>query len=278
MKYDYHMHTTYCKHADVSVEQLVAQHIKNQFLEIGISDHIPYPGKLDSKDNARMYLNEMQSYLNEIKQQKELHKDKIKILSGFESEYFPSMHQWYLELLKKDDVDYLILGIHAVENLDPENNFNKNCTNHLQLERYFKALDQGMRTNMFLYAVHPDFYMKSFEVWDDKCIELANKICDLALELDFPLGFNINGLWKGKRVIGNVYRNKYPIYEFWQIVKAKGVKIVLESDIHHQKQLYDNDIVNKTYQVLNDWGLIDLVIPRPNIERYHSKLKELNIK
>ncbi|TNK96618.1 phosphoesterase, partial [Mycoplasmopsis pullorum] len=52
MKYDYHMHTFYCKHADVSVKELVEEYHRRGFIEIGISDHIPYPGELDSKDNS----------------------------------------------------------------------------------------------------------------------------------------------------------------------------------------------------------------------------------
>ncbi|WP_426461085.1 histidinol-phosphatase [Mycoplasma hafezii] len=275
MKYDYHMHTFYCKHADVSVAELVAEYLNRGFIEMGISDHIPYPGELDSKDNSRMYLKEMELYLNEIKEQQSKNGNKIKIYAGFESEYFPTMHNWYTELLKRDDVDYLILGIHAVENLDPENNFNKNCTNKYQLQRYWDAINQGMRTGMFLYAVHPDFYMKSYEVWDEDCQKLAEQICDLALELDFPLGFNINGFWKGPRVIGNVYRNKYPIHEFWKVAKAKGVKILLESDTHHKKQLYDKEIIDKTHQLLKDWEIDHLLVDKVDVELYKERLKTI---
>lgn len=275
MKYDYHNHTYFCKHADVSVAELVSHYVSQQYKEIGISDHIPYPGELDSKDNSRMYLSEMGEYLRQIKIQQQLHKDKVTIYAGFESEYFPNQDAWYRQVLKNENVDYLILGIHAVENLDPQNNYNKNCTNKYELQRYWKSLNEGMRTGLFLYAVHPDFYMKSYENWDDDCQELAEKICDLALELDFPLGFNINGFWKGPRQIGNAFRNKYPIHEFWKVVKAKGVKILLESDTHHRKQLYDNEIIPKTYELLKEWGIDHLLVEKVDMHAYKAKINEL---
>ncbi|TNK81588.1 hypothetical protein C4M97_01260 [Mycoplasmopsis pullorum] len=275
MKYDYHMHTFYCKHADVSVKELVEEYHRRGFIEIGISDHIPYPGELDSKDNSRMYLSEMQTYLDEVQFYQNKYQNELKIFAGFESEYFPSMDHWYREVLRRNDVDYLILGIHAVENLDPENNFNKNCTNKYQLSRYWKSLEEGMRTGLFLYAVHPDFYMKSYESWDQDCEDLANKICDLALELDFPLGFNINGFWKGPRLIGQTVRNKYPIHEFWQIVKNKGVKIILESDTHHKKQLYDQDIIQRTYDLLKEWEIDHLLVEKVDVSKYKEKVAKI---
>lgn len=272
MKYDYHIHTFYCKHSDLTVKEIVDQYHKNNFIEIGISDHIPYKGVLDSKDNSRMFYSELESYIKDIKVEQENYKDKMKINIGFESEFFPNQLNWYKELLSRPEVDYLILGIHAVENLDEENNFNRNCTNKEQLKRYWKAIDEGMRTGLYVYAVHPDFYMKSYQEWDSECEELAIKICDLALELDFPLGFNINGFWKGPRVIGKVFRNKYPIHEFWKIAKEKKVKIILESDVHHKKQLYDTEIVKKTYDLLKQWGLEKQLVDKLDLEKYKKKL------
>ncbi|EGS29578.1 histidinol-phosphatase [Mycoplasmopsis anatis] len=275
MKYDYHIHTFYCKHSDLTVNEIVQEYFKNNFIEIGISDHIPYKGDLDSKDNSRMYYKELESYINDIKIEQEKYQNKLKINIGFESEFFSSQIQWYKELLSRKEVDYLILGIHAVENLDEENNFNRNCTNKEQLKRYWKAINEGMRSGLFAYAVHPDFYMKSYQEWDDECDELANKICDLANELDFPLGFNINGIWKGPRQIGKVFRNKYPIHEFWKIAKKKNVKIILESDVHHKKQLYDTEIISKTYSLIKEWGLEEQLVSKLDLEKYK---KNLNIK
>ncbi|WP_033161014.1 PHP domain-containing protein [[Mycoplasma] collis] len=88
------------------------------------------------------------------------------------------------------------------------------CTNKNELKRYFNALNEGMRTGLFLYAVHPDFYMKSYEIWDKECEKLAHKIRDLALELDFSLEFNINGFWKAPRKIGNSFRKNIQFQNF----------------------------------------------------------------
>ncbi|WP_084273830.1 PHP domain-containing protein [[Mycoplasma] collis] len=54
MKYDYHNHTYFCNHSDLTVKEIVDHYIKKGHKEIGISDHIPYPGELDKKDKSRM--------------------------------------------------------------------------------------------------------------------------------------------------------------------------------------------------------------------------------
>ncbi|WP_025755345.1 histidinol-phosphatase [Mycoplasmopsis cricetuli] len=277
MKYDYHNHTYYCNHSDTTVSELVEHYVSLNYKEIGISDHIPYPGELDLKDPSRMRHDQMESYIQLVKEQKEIYKNNpnLKIYTGFESEYFPTQKKWYESLLKREDVDYLILGIHAVDNLDPENNYNTKCTNKKELQRYWNALNEGMRTGLFLYAVHPDFYMKSYEKWDQDCAELAYKICDLALELDFPIGFNINGFWKGPRKIGNSYRNKYPMPEFWEIVRERKVKILLESDTHHKAQLYDDKIVQKTYKLLKEWKIDHLLVEKVNMNKYKQKVAKI---
>lgn len=274
MKHDYHNHTYLCKHADVTIDDLLQEYSARGYLEVGISDHIPYPGELDSKDNSRMYLSEMDQYIADIEKARKKYPN-IKIYTGFESEYFPNQDSWYRQVLQREDVDYLILGIHAVENLDPENNYNRNCNTAKELQRYWDSLSAGMRTGLFAYAVHPDFYMKSYVEWDEHCEELANKICNLALELDFPLGFNINGFWKGPRMIGSAFRNKYPIEQFWQIVAKKGVKILLESDTHHLKQLHDKEIVDKTYNLLKEWKIDHLLVEKIDIEKYKQRVKKL---
>lgn len=272
MQTDYHIHTKLCKHSNLEITDIIAQRIKEKFTVIGIADHIPYEGILDNQDkNSRMYFKELNHYLAQMKEAKKKYQSQIKLLTGFEAEYLPSQDHYYQKILANKDVDYLILGVHAADDLLPPNDFNINCTTSEQLKRYWKAFKQGMQSGYFIYPVHPDFYMKSYVHWDQHCHKLAIQICDLALELDFPLGFNINGVWKKERKIGTTFRFKYPIEKFWQIARKKGVKIILESDVHDTKQLYDQDIMKEVNKLLIKWDIAHLVIPQLDFRNYWKR-------
>ena len=45
MRSNYHTHTYRCNHATGTIEDYVKEAIKANIDEIGISDHLPHPGK-----------------------------------------------------------------------------------------------------------------------------------------------------------------------------------------------------------------------------------------
>ena len=55
MKTNYHTHNYRCNHATGTASDYVEEAIKNGFSEIGISDHLPHPGK-DIDNHHRMVL------------------------------------------------------------------------------------------------------------------------------------------------------------------------------------------------------------------------------
>ena len=65
MKSNYHTHNYRCNHAVGNVEEYVKEAISEGFDEIGISDHLPHPGKNIDNGN-RMRYEELKEYFDEI--------------------------------------------------------------------------------------------------------------------------------------------------------------------------------------------------------------------
>ena len=67
MRSNYHTHTYRCNHATGTIEDYVKEAIKANIDEIGISDHLPHPGK--NIDNYhRMAYEDLEDYFGKIEE------------------------------------------------------------------------------------------------------------------------------------------------------------------------------------------------------------------
>ena len=69
MKTNYHTHNFRCNHAIGNVEDYIKIAIEEGFDEIGISDHLPHPGK-NIDNESRMTYEEIPEYFAEIRFQR----------------------------------------------------------------------------------------------------------------------------------------------------------------------------------------------------------------
>ena len=112
MKANYHTHTYRCLHAtDIEDQQYVIQAINAGFDVLAFTDHVPYPKiKYQEDQQGRMLYTQYDEYLASITYLREKYRSKIKILTGFEIEYYPEYLDYYKWL--KTQVDILVLGQH----------------------------------------------------------------------------------------------------------------------------------------------------------------------
>lgn len=83
MRSNYHTHTYRCNHATGTIEDYVKEAIKANIDEIGISDHLPHPGK--NIDNYhRMAYEDLEDYFGKIEEAIEKYGDKISIKRSIE--------------------------------------------------------------------------------------------------------------------------------------------------------------------------------------------------
>lgn len=238
MRSNYHTHTYRCNHAIGTIEDYVKEAIKAGIGEIGISDHLPHPGK--NIDNYhRMAYEDLAEYFQKIEESKEKYGSKISIKKSVECEFFPDFKWLYEELREKYGVDYLALGVHffpykgewiyvGATELAPES-----------LLIYADFVVDAIKSGYFSYLAHPDIFGMTYRNWDQYAEEASKRILKAAEEMDMPIEININGMRKDKIHYNNGERYQYPIQEFWQLSKEYNVRRIIGIDAHNPCEMND---------------------------------------
>lgn len=224
-----HTHTHLCRHAQGLPEDYAKAAVEKGISVLGFSDHTPFPD--DRMIGIRMYYAQLDQYLEEIREAKELY-PQLKILSSAECEYFPELRSYYQDvLLGGKKLDYLIGSVHFYPYQGEMRGFWGGF--HMDaraLEAYAACYVEMLQSGLFLFGAHPDTFGASIAGWDDACARCAETICGAAAELDMPLEINASGWLKAAQ--HPELPRPYPLPEFWEIAAKHGVKVVVNSDAH----------------------------------------------
>ena len=228
MIFNYHTHTKRCNHAVGTEREYVENAIKSGLKILGISDHAPYLfPNTPYYSYFRMGVDELFDYAETVRAlQKEYEKD-IRILLGFELEYYPDFHLQEMAFLKQVNPDYLILGQHLLNN-ELDGVVSTRLKTDEELALYVTQTLSGLATGDFLYLAHPDLPGYDFEneVWKRE----YRRLCEGAKRMGIPLEINLLGV-RSKR--------KYPDKRFFEIAKDVGNEIIIGSDAHDPKDVAD---------------------------------------
>ena len=115
---NYHTHTYRCGHAEGHESEYVEQAVKKGLTILGISDHTPYDFFDYGPRNRpmRMKPEELGEYVSSVKALAKKYEDIIEIHAGLEAEYYPKYFSRLLELVRENEVEYMILGQHFLFN------------------------------------------------------------------------------------------------------------------------------------------------------------------
>ena len=251
MKTNYHTHTSRCKHATGSTKDYLLNAIEKNVSILGFSDHAPFK---DGPYESRMEFYELEDYIADIKNLKKDYSDKIDIKCGLEIEYIPSKIHYYKELLNDYKLDYLVLGQHFFT--DSNNNFINTylLNDSSKYIEYAKIAVEGMKTGFFKFLAHPDVIFINDVPWDENCEKCCDIIINAAKENDFILEFNANGIRKGIYDFCDGSRYSYPHKKFWDKVAKTNVKVIINSDCHEPKCVWDSTM-DKAYDMAKSFGL-----------------------
>lgn len=239
MKTNYHTHHFLCGHATGNMSDYIDEAIKQNYCELGISDHGPLPNPPFTRMNLEAFKN---VYLNEFKECKIKYQNQIKIYLGLEIEYLEGIDEYYQSLLEQ--VDYLILGCHyysGKKGLEKKSYFE--CNTPERLNEYTELIEKALDTKCFKILAHPDIFMIGYPEFDLSCENCVNRILDAAERNHVLVELNANGLRRGKTKCENgemVYG--YPHEQFWQIVSSRKTRVIIGSDCHSPDQLDDSEM------------------------------------
>ena len=245
MLYNYHTHTARCRHASGTDREYVESAIKAGIKTLGISDHAPYLFKNpDYYSTFRMFTEELFDYAESVRSLAKEYEKDIRLLLGFELEYYPDLYKDEIAFLSAVHPDYYILGQHFFGNEIDEAYCGGNLDKPEQLTRYVSQILEGLKTGDFAYVAHPDLAGYNFPAEHIQAEYL--RLCEGAKALKIPLEINLLGLLTNRR---------YPNKTFFEIAAKVGNDIVLGVDAHAPDHFGNTEIENKALQMVKDLGL-----------------------
>jgi histidinol-phosphatase (PHP family) len=237
MRIDLHNHTTLCNHAVGTTEDYIKKAIDIGIDIYGFSDHAPTPNSFDPK--YRMDILQKNGYEQDILNLKEKYKKDIKILLGYEVDYFEG--DYFLDSLSNSNIDYLIGSIHFIPENDSKYSLfnskfwgfdNPEFINQYKTkdidkiwEDYFKAVKMMVKSGKFDIVGHFDL-IKVFAFFPKKDIRLL--VEDTLKEIqksNMVLEINPAGLRKP-------VKEQYPSKTILQLAFELNIPITFGSDAH----------------------------------------------
>ncbi len=235
MKINYHTHTSLCGHAKGSMKEYVERAIKNGIEILGFADHAPhlYPYN-NTITNVRMSADKAFEYVQSIKDLAREYKNDIKILLGFEMEYYPDFYKEDKAFLDTFNPDYYILGQHYIGDELLGFHVHKQSSDDFVLLAYVTQILSALNTGDFLYVAHPDIAGYNYS---NQAIEREYKrLCLGAKKFNVPLEINLLGLRDNRC---------YPNRKLFEIASEVGNNVVLGVDAH-APQDFDDRLAEQT--------------------------------
>ena len=211
-------------HATGTEEEYIEKAIAEGVKILGFADHAPYPYPNGYVSTYKMTLDEAGDYYNTLSALREKYKDKIKILIGYEAEYYEDLWDAALLAWRSFPPEYLILGQHFIGTEYDRTRAVHSYSNRGRDEfitEYVNTVIKGIKTGKFTYVAHPDVFTHSGSLIEYE--REMSRLIEAAIAEDVPLEINLLGVYEGR---------PYPRLDFWRLAGKYGAKVVLGCDAH----------------------------------------------
>lgn len=231
MKANYHTHTRWCRHGVGEIEDYILEAIRLGFEELAITEHVPHK---DNIDKNRMQWEEFSAYDKEFEQMIRKYSGQIKLIKGFECEYYPEEMKSYENFRDNYGYELLILGQHRCGKNRMFDSFTQKKSFE-ECQVYIKQVCEGLDTGMFAFFAHPDvvLYHYNNDQWDTSCEGIMRPIFENCQKNHIPMEINGNGFRDGRR---------YPDMEAFRLSTEYQLEYLINADAHNPKFLADPTI------------------------------------
>lgn len=251
---NYHTHTPRCKHARGAEAEYVEQAIRTGFEVLGFADHCPWNYRSDFVAKMRMHVSELDDYVSSVKRVREQYKGRIRIRLGLECEAFPEHYSWLREMVRENEIEYLILGNHYDTTDEFQDFYFGRCERAAQVERYLETTIAGMETGMFAYLAHPDLFLNQYPEFDATAKQACRELCRAAKRLDMPLEYNLLGHRRNPSCRERGWIG-YTSREFWEIAAETGNRAIIGVDAHAPEMLDCAPLYRECREALAGMGI-----------------------
>lgn len=177
---DYHTHTLYSNHGQGHPRESVLQAIEQGLTALGFSEHFPLPlATLEPSDGgANMHWNQIDQYVQEVREVQAEFGHRLKILLGYELDYLPDLAAEMQANLNRYPADYYVGSIHIVGHFRSD---------HYQwlIDYTPETFEEGMAENGGPEAVYTRYY----QLVRDFAVSFPYQIVG---HLDLIKKFNVN--------------------------------------------------------------------------------------
>ncbi|MBO7196482.1 MAG: histidinol-phosphatase [Clostridia bacterium] len=252
MDYNFHTHTKRCRHATGNDEDYIKCAIEAGIKHLGFSDHAPFIFPDGFENRYRIPMSEGESYISDLKILREKYRNQIEIKIGFEMEYYPKYFNEMLDIARKLEAEYLILGQHFILSEYPNGIGAGGPTDNSEyLKIYVDEVIEAMKTGVFSYVAHPD--VMCFTGNDLVYESEITRLCLASRKLDIPLEINLAGVR---------YNKFYPAEKFWKIAGIVGAPVTIGYDAHRAKDLLNTEQLISAESLMNRYNLNYIGIPK----------------
>ncbi|OGX68367.1 MAG: phosphoesterase [Paenibacillus sp. RIFOXYA1_FULL_44_5] len=246
MKFDLHTHHQRCGHAIGKIEDYIHAAIKAEIDVIGISDHSPFFAEEGDQafPGSAMAKSEFPSYISEVLQLKEKYRNRIEVLLGIESDFFPEHHEIYRKYYSQNPFDYIIGSVHFVNkfHIFDKKRWEKVTAERdllMEKERYYQLIQQSVHSGMFDILGHID----GMKGCNPTISEIQTDILDLTLKVIADSGAAIEINTSGKRKECQTW---FPSDDILERACHYGINITFGSDSHDPQHIgYEWDQVRQ---------------------------------
>ena len=210
------------------------------FHTIGISEHGPQPHLRGN----RLSMDGIEEYFDAVGSAKKAFGHLIDIKCGFEMEWFPEHKEFYTRLRNDPRCDYFVLGQHFIWE-DNDFHWAYMAGKKSNFKKYLAEIDEALGTGMFSFIAHPDLVVSGPRLDFETRKRVAHQLLDVLQKHDAVVELNGHGIRSGKG---------YPIRPFWQLVKERNMKVIINADSHDFNTLNDYAMV-KACEMANELEL-----------------------
>jgi histidinol-phosphatase (PHP family) len=247
INFNTHTHTQYCD-GNGSILEYIGVALINQISKIGFTSHAP----INITNHFSIEKEKINDYVNEIRKLNLEHKDKITLFAGLECDYIPHFSFPFDDFKTKFNLDYLIGGIHLVENTTTKElwfidgsrreEYDKGLAEVFDhdikkgVTQYFHQMMEMIDTQKFDVLAHFDkikmhntdrFFSEEEGWYKNLCLE----VIDLLKTKSIIVEINTRGIYK-KRC-----PDYYPSTFILKNLLKNDIRITVSSDAHQPQEL-----------------------------------------
>ncbi len=224
MQANYHTHTRWCKHATGEIEDYIEAAIGAGLKELAITEHVPHKDNLDPR---RIQWEEFDAYNQALEAAIHKYHADIRVIKGFECEYYPESLDAYCMFKERYGYKLLILGQHRSGKNREYDNFAVKSVKEMQI--YADEVCAGLETGLFTFLAHPELALQGYpHVWDKECERVMRQIYTVCESKNIPVEINANGFWDHRA---------YPSRDALILSKDYKLRYLINSDAHRPDYL-----------------------------------------